>query len=400
MFQQLYTDTIMSRFIKGLLSTTRLPLMDIVEVGDYIFPNRIYLYKNTIIRGENYTAFNPSNTRDYTVISYYSDTVNEKSTYNYVSRYNYYDGDTHYHLGQYLRFLKASKGLNLMPYYNCNIGKTLGDVELHPQDAVTNVSYSEVEKTSYKVVAVPVKFGRTYTIAIDCPTVVRMRGVFYGEHGLLTNPNDFKGLSDALEPSYREFQGMRFDHPVTYSIDIDKCLGVARNSTGPYIADRQKYLYLVIQLPIENSSSIVVLEGDYTNHRRTFSAIQCGGNEESNERVFASNLYNLSLLQMNSRESFAFSDRLIEYLLSNVITDDDSATDNVQRVQEALGSRNIGYAADIKDNKVSMGVWDDGIPHSITSMVEEKHHSIYMRDMDGNVNKDVEEMMMKEGDGY
>jgi hypothetical protein len=47
-----------------------------------------------------------------------------------------------------------------------------------------------------------------------------------------------------------------------------------------------------------------------------------------------------------------------------------------------------------------MGVWDDGIPHSITSMVEEKHHSIYMRDMDGNVNKDVEEMMMKEGDGY
>jgi len=44
----------------------------------------------------------------------------------------------------------------------------------------------------------------------------------------------------------------------------------------------------------------------------------------------------LQLLKMNTEQQHPFADRLIEYLIGNVITDDDLLSKNIKRVQKAL----------------------------------------------------------------
>jgi hypothetical protein len=100
---------------------------------------------------------------------------------------------------------------------------------------------------------------------------------------------------------------------------------------------------------------------------------------------------------MDSQETYAFSDRLIEYLLDNVITHRDELTDNINRAQAALATCEPTYSRLSAKSAISMGVWDDGIKHSILRMIEELQNSVYLQDQDGYINKDVEELLYRRG---
>ena len=39
---------------------------------------------------------------------------------NFISKESFYDSDTHYHLGEYLRYYRGQTGIDLMPLYNCS----------------------------------------------------------------------------------------------------------------------------------------------------------------------------------------------------------------------------------------------------------------------------------------
>lgn len=65
-------------------------------------------------------------------------------------------------------------------------------------------------------------------------------------------------------------------------------------------------------------------------------------------------IYKLQLLQQNTQESYPFADRLLEYLLENVVDNQDEFSDDIKRVQTAL-----------KQNEVVStglpGLWSDNL---------------------------------------
>ena len=145
-------------------------------------------------------------------------------------------------------------------------------------------------------------------------------------------------------------------------------------------------------MPVNNVSSLVVLEGDYTS---------VGAVKTDKNSVRTYDLHkNLSLLRMNTTETYAFSDRLIEYLLDNVITHNDEFPTNISSVQQAVYSLDEIYKAAADGNRVSFGVWDDAIRHAVMRIIERYDEDIYFQDQDGFINKDVEDLLLRAGKAY
>jgi len=45
-----------------------------------------------------------------------------------ISKSSYYDSDTHYRLGRYLRYIRDVYNINLMPFYNCYNYKSVNNI--------------------------------------------------------------------------------------------------------------------------------------------------------------------------------------------------------------------------------------------------------------------------------
>ena len=409
MFQKFYTDTLGGRFIKSLLAQTPIPLFDCVMDGDYLVAGRYYVYKRFIIQciSDGILAISSSEElfpsdniypsiylfpgtgyRGATFyVKSYVDEDNIKTKSVFKSSTNYYDSETHYHLGRYLRYIYTTTQLNLFPYYNMYNSTYFSDVEL-VATSLKHVNIIRVDKQNYKVAAIPILFGHSYTVAVDCPTQVLMRACIHDNTGfieedelaqILTNSKNTDILS-VLSDSGRIFTNLRFDSPVTFRVETD----------NPLLVNLQKNLYLVIQLPMSNDSSIVVLENYIPKN-----GINC-----NNDGVRNSLIQNLSLLRMNTRVSYAFSDRLLEYLLGNVITIDDNNLTNISKVQTALGMHFPSYRMSFLKGQHHKGVWDSDISRLITSLAEDYSRMNIIYDQDGNINRDTELLIYPKGESY
>ena len=422
----------MSRFIKNLLAKETIPLLDYVTEKDILIEGCLYIYKHFIIKchksGKLYVSdldelcpsdhLYPSNVlypgtgeslATFTVVAHYNEASAKKFSYHYYSTEHWYDSETHKHLGNYLRYLRDHKQIDLMPFYNCFNAHEISDVyldspkvdvlrpskDLFPHNSlypgVSTITVSNSSKSTYilghnnayRVVAVPIKFGKQYTISLECPGGVQLRSVIYNSTGMVRIPNtENKYYSDLIKDSYVSLACTHFHEPFVYSIEtVDKSL-----------YDRQKDLHLLIQMPVSNVSSIVVLEGNYTN---------VGSVKTDKNSVRQYTLYkNLSLLKMNTTETYAFSDRVIEYLLDNVITHKDEFPTNVTKVQQAIYNLDEIYKRSADGNKVSYGIWDNSIRPAIMRIVEKYEDDIYFQDQDGFINKDVEDLLLRAGKAY
>ena len=184
---------------------------------------------------------------------------------------NVYDSYTHEYLGDYLRFQRDYRNINLMSLYNC-FSNTLCprlnisfDVVADAINSDTNevikgyTAKFDTRETNYKIYMIPIKLFQKYTIAIDCFTDVEMCCGFYGKY-------QYDSTYDKVaEDTYRCFNSMLFNKPVLYdpTAGLKKYLD-PRHSLE--IAQHETDLKLFIKLPISNKSSIVVLEGDYTEY--------------------------------------------------------------------------------------------------------------------------------------
>ena len=109
---------------------------------------------------------------------------------------------------------------------------------------------------------------------------------------------------------------------------------------------------------------------------------------------------NLSLLHYNTGISYAFSDRLVEYILQNVVSCVETLPLNIARVQESLGVVQPAYTNRLHSKEALLGVWDDEIPNFIRRVFEEHGSDLANPyDQDGNINKDVEYLLSLKG-GY
>ena len=92
---------------------------------------------------------------------------------------SYYDSETHYHLGQYLRCLRDIKGIDLMPFYNCFNHKYISDIRLNIDKPYIDIS----SDPNIQVLAIPIKFNQLYTIALDSSDRLLMKAIIYDDLG-------------------------------------------------------------------------------------------------------------------------------------------------------------------------------------------------------------------------
>lgn len=410
MLQKFFTNSIESKFIKALLHNTPLPNLPLAVEGDLLIDGCKYIYKTNIIRcirggilsGEfsqvltadedvfvnNSLILNSgSHPAKYIVISpfnfgEYVPQITEK----YLSRHNYYDSETHYFLGQYLRCLRDIYGTDLMPFYNCFNYKLVYDFYI--SDSV-QFGYVRGSTNDYKMIAVPIKFDKKYTIAIDSDSPVYMKSVFYGSLGLLDVKVDgYSGImTDCMYEDNSKYITIKnetsFVQPFVYTISSDSHTSAI---SSKQMKEHEKYLYLIIQLPINNTSSVVVLEGDYT-----FRGDSKIFNVANIDDIKPSELNNLlisplKLLQFNDRSIYAFSDRLVEYLLLNVIDNIDTIPQNVERVQKYIG---LLY----HDGQTS-GVWNNYLRYRLYELYK-NNKSTTKLDINGYVDNNVEKLITK-----
>lgn len=317
---------------------------------------------------------------------------------------NVYDSYTHEYLGDYLRFQRDYRNINLMPLYNC-FSNTLCprlnisfDVVEDVIDSTTNkvtkkgyVAKFDTRETNYKIYMIPIKLFQKYTIAIDCFTDVEVCCGFYGKY-------QYGSAYDTIaEDTYRCFNSMLFNKPVLY----DPTAGLKKYLDPRHpleIAQHETDLKLFIKLPISNKSSIVILEGDYTEY--TPSTIIKYSPAKDDKFIVVNNhtqvnfdgdldesikhlVTPLQLLAQNTGISYPFADRLIEYLVGNAVTPVDDISDNIKRAKKVINAKTNALRDD-------GGVWEKIMQLILYNYASNNFNVRLNHDILGYVDKDTE----------
>ena len=404
--QQFYTNTIESKFIKDLIATTPLPTIDTLYKGKWIVPGCYYITDCNIVKANHITddeafQFDPDNfSSQLTIISPYKfDSSYPGLTSTYSSINDGYDSKTHYYLGNYLRCIRDLHDINLMPFYNCYNGEYVTDIFINTSTTTTkavddsgnetevttinhNIIQSDPNVRGKKVISIPVKFGETYSIFIDCSTQVEIMCGFYGNKGYIS-PTQTSAVEIKTENKYASLRYTSFRDGFTYTTPKPE------KSTYPYT----RFFRMFIQLPLNTESSIVVLEGDYTT-KNTVVMDNFPTKVKQNQTL----LSDLSLTQIASTVSYAFSDRLIEYLTYNVITGEETITQNISRVQQyasSLINAKLNHTEPFNMSLSTPDVWDTKLQTYLFNLAKESKYIQNKLDLTGYVDKDVEQVITR-----
>lgn len=323
-----------------------------------------------------------------------------KTLKNPTTLYNY---QTHEYLGDYLRFLRDYEGINLMSMYNCFSNRLCNNIKFNldwpVKYTVINNSGEEETKektvsievnsydTNYKIYMLPVKLFEKYTIALDCYQGIELFCGFYNER-----LDSSKRAEDLIKRTYTKIPKALFNQPFIYDkLDVKYWNRETENTEGiindlskvlrTEIITRESELKLFIKVPVTNKSSIVVLEGNYLNFNDTCYLIsEKNGCQymynstvvnfetkdtdkystlpELNSREFRP-ISKLQLLALNTGISYPFADRLIEYLVANVVMPNDVTPDNIKRLQKVMNDCGYDFRIDgIWEPKMQMILYD------------------------------------------
>ena len=237
--------------IKQLLHTFNLPQC---QVGSaYPNPGSHFITKHHIMRWDDASNIVPCDRYVYG-----QEYVN--LTTNLPINNTIYDIETHRYLGRYLRFLRDYNGVNLMSMYNCwdgALNTKRFDVKLGESADAKTVSFKS-EDDDCVVYKVPVSIS-DFTISIHGSTTVEM--CVYIESAARS---DAQTISTIAKSTYkkRRING-RFEYSPFSKISS------AANSM--FIAQHVKNLNILIKIPKNIETSLVVLEGNYLNN---FNAVQ------------------------------------------------------------------------------------------------------------------------------
>ena len=110
----------------------------------------------------------------------------------------------------------------------------------------------------------------------------------------------------------------------------------------------------------------------------------------------------IKLLEMDSTYSFAFSDRLIEYLLENVISPLDKVGDNIKRIQKKLNQIYVKESNTLGLAYIGRyyGKWHDKYQSMLYELAANKGLLNNTTDILGFVDKDLEKKLGQDIDIY
>lgn len=413
-------DNIIIGEIKEKLSSFDLPRYPIFIDGkeNILIPNTYYIYNYSIVK---YIGDNVNIATNYDV-SYFEHiepflftNLKENDYTNLVISNNRYDFKTHKYLGDYLRFYRDYYKLDLMSMYNCNMGELSNQLNVSWDNGKKIIEFKGKSST-YKIYKVPVRLNNTYSIFYNCATSIEMMlGLDEScSYDLWNSNNDDSFYVNKLcKLSYVKKSGVMFSKPFTYKVEVD-------TNILPYVFTQNKNLMLYIKVPFNNNSSLVVLEnyplsyfgfgfkagnlvtsvlrnkGFLTNYigglnlNKTMSRYK--RTEVGKDNVLSTYPSNPQLTFIDDGEQHPFSNRLIEYLVGNVITNIDDIGQDITRVEDNLIKQGI------ISEYTSYQMWDD----SLRTALYLKANSIGLldtnKDILGYVDKDVESEVVKEYD--
>lgn len=399
--QKFYDNTVISKFIKCLLSNFNIPLINTCTDDDVLIPYNFYIKDNFIVNVLPELDSEGKNKID--IIEPYEFGNNYQGlTTQYESNIIGYDSKTHYYLGEYLRALRDIQGIDLMPFYNCYNSTYLRDIELIETDS--SFTYNIITdprfiSNDYKTVAIPIKFDKTYTIALDCPVPYLMMPIIYGNKGII---HDI-AFDEMSSENITKVNSSQFDKPFTYKISWhDYCSKYSKRTNYKDVCGKlayEKFLYLILQIPNNIKTSITVLEGDYTNVSvlKIINTSSSYFSELSDSDLNKILLSDLSLLNRNDGTTYAFSDRLVEYLLLNVIDKNDDISQNIARIQtyaSSLANQSINKYPRLLSS-APKGVWTEDLRIYLYYLTMNNSRLFNKLDINGFVDKDVESIITK-----
>ncbi len=410
MFQKFNDNNIESKFIKSILRNTYIPSLQVWKPGKPIIAGFTYVTKDFLVTAikdwDSSMGTGPESSTDinyFKVIEPYVEGNFYKGvTSNYTSNVSGYDSETHKYLGNYLRMVRDLYGIDLLPYYNCWNNSYTDLIRLkRTNNTISLMSYTETQNDGYKVLMVPIKFNTSYTIYINSDTPILIGSTYIDDNNRLLNLDTPKlyNTQKINSLSYQSpylYSGVKAVGSVSPNYDKDKN---PRASTNYYL---EEYLTLLIQISENNNSSILVLEGDFTGNKlymdNKLTQVFFGKNTELTEEDYNKQFTSPSSLTRNiSTTTYAFNDRLIEYLLLNVIDKNETISKNIERVQNYIGSYK---SLQVFGNKYSIttsdtGIWDNEMRTYIYNLVTQVYKYPLSVDINGFVDKDTEKIILR-----
>jgi hypothetical protein len=192
-------------------------------------------------------------------------------------------------------------------------------------------------------------------------------------------PVDTQSSITILEGDFHDFNNMKYAPEYVYktsAVSYDEIVNGVKQTTSQNIVTAKQIRWVKKQNHAVTNYETVVLDETGSHNL-----------PDVEDRPFRP-ISPLQLLMFNTGISYPFSDRLIEYLSGNVITEWDENTDNIRRAQKVI---------ELNNNKLSLkGAWEgkmrnilydymmQGNPNNTSFGIEVAH------DILGYVDKDVE----------
>ena len=288
MLQQFYKDTLQSNYIKYILNNSYIPTVPFTSNILHVTKGNTYIHEGYFVTAKISDAVdairedilnNPELYDKYFIkhspyvfgAQYYGLTTS------YLSNVKGYDPTTHYYLGEYLRAYKAHYNIDLMSYYNCFSNEYIDYLSLSKDSNSHKIVLNEYENQKFTIISVPIKFCQRYTIAIQCSQEVNMLPVFIGNKGLL---KDVTEKLNKLNYWGKSYTNLNFKKPIIFE---SPHINSISDTTQAMLQTYDKYLRLLIQIPRNLKSSIVVLEGDFHNISENSTRIINTDKEEVNK---------------------------------------------------------------------------------------------------------------------
>ena len=391
---KLNDDTIYVGQIKQLLHTFNLPMFPIYQEGSTYAIGEHFLKDDDIfIHTYKYDAYGNIIGEEDKFVEHYTfgEFIDGLTTRLPISS-NIYDTQTHVYLGNYLRFIRDYLGMDLMSLYNCCGYDSPRDFDANcfiSDDVKVNFNSEDPE---YTLMMIPVRKGKVYTIGIDYHGKIEMACMHFENNLML---DEVSGAFRMLSGTYSKINGARFNHPFVY----DKLANMKHDKDT-----KESTLKLFIKIPTTCTSSIVVLEGDYTKcaHDNLYMDSNDDGSVNTYTQKLGDSLYlnyvegstgivgnydyvtKNELLSLNLSQKALLATRLVEYLSQQAIAPNSDVVDNIKRLQRTLANKVESYT--IKQ----YGVWDDSMKRAIYRYLWSSGIIHNYKDMLSYFDKDVE----------
>lgn len=374
-------DKVITGYIKQLLHSFNLPKCKVFKSEQDLinyYPEKASCFALIRKYKDNNDCFVRLDDGNVTFKSYYIYGNAYQNLTTNMSLFNsIYDSSCHKYLGEYLRFLRDYKDLNLMGLYNCFANEILVGKD-------------------YKYIVVPVKHNTDYTIAFDGSSydyVLTYNNTLEDIEDIFTNINNPEHNSIVSKSS-------KFEKPFVLKTSIGPNKVI---ETGPragntiYSCFKESQYKLVIRVKVRANDIINVLEGDYTKNNTHFTPVQANYDTELDDKNYDNvdltpYISNFQLLQDKKGVNCPFADRLLEYLTDMVILPGDTISNNVieskYKVLERYG----------KTPRKKLPVLNDSFPNIyrlrfLDAFSQTKYESKNSYDLLGYVDKEIEQCL-------